>query len=86
MNVEGTDMGTRDTYRYILRQGHRTVYVGITDDPGRREGEHSADKVFDRMAIQGPRVTRGTAEKWELDAIDRYKSGHSGHGPKYNKT
>ena len=27
----------RDTYKYELKQGNKVVYVGITDDPGRRE-------------------------------------------------
>lgn len=33
-------MANRDTYKYELRNGNKVVYVGITNDLGRREAEH----------------------------------------------
>ena len=30
-------MAKKDTYKYELHDGHRTVYVGTTKDPERRE-------------------------------------------------
>ena len=75
----------RDTHRYELWQGHRKVYIGITNDPGRREGEHRAGGVdFDRMEIVGPAVTRDSALDWEQDALDTYMQGHGGETPEYN--
>ena len=46
-------MGKRDTYKYELTKGNRVVYVGITNDPERREAEHHQDKDFDKMKIVG---------------------------------
>ena len=36
-------MKKKDTYKYELHDGHKTVYVGTTKDPKRREAEHRAD-------------------------------------------
>lgn len=33
-------MAYRNTYKYELRNGNKVVYVGITNDLGRREAEH----------------------------------------------
>ena len=32
-------MAKKDTYKYELHNGHKTVYVGTTKDPERREAE-----------------------------------------------
>lgn len=79
-----TDMAERNTYRYLLQNGSEIVYVGITNDPVRREAEHSVDKNFTSMKIVGPKVTRTTAEQWEENRIATYKSNHEGRRPKYN--
>ena len=56
----------RNTFRYVLKQGPRIVYRGITNDPPRREGEHRGDgKTFSKLVVVGPAVTRPAAEKWE---------------------
>ena len=39
-------MANRNTYKYELTRGNRVVYVGITNDPSRREAEHRQDKDF----------------------------------------
>ena len=78
-------MAERDTTRYELRNGNKVVYVGITNDPIRREQEHAADKNFTKMVTIGPRVTRATAEKWEEERISTYKQNHQGERPKYNQ-
>ena len=41
-------MEKRDTYKYILKDGNKVMYVGITDDPQRRESEHKRDKDFQK--------------------------------------
>ena len=51
----------RDTYRYTYSDG----YVGITNDPERRAGEHSRAGRPGPMRVVGPRVTRESALRWE---------------------
>lgn len=38
-------MEKRNTYKYILKDGNKIKYVGITDDPQRRESEHKRDRI-----------------------------------------
>lgn len=79
-------MAKKDTYKYELHDGHRTVYVGTTNDPERREAEHRADgKEFTKMAIIGGPSTSEGAGKWEEERIDTYKRNHGGDRPKYNQ-
>ena len=68
----------------VLRK-YIKVYIGITNDPERREDEHKQDKDFDRMKVEGPCVSRETAGEWEKDALDKYRKGHGGRAPKYNE-
>lgn len=80
-------MTKRDHWRYELRNGHEIVYVGITYDPERREGEHrSKEKQFTKMDIIGPAVTKKTAEQWENERLKTYQRSHKGKNPRYNKT
>lgn len=46
-------MSKRNTYKYELTKGNKVVYVGITNNPGRREAEHRQNKNFDKMKIVG---------------------------------
>ena len=79
-------MAKKDTYKYELHDGHRTVYVGTTNDPERREAEHRADgKEFTKMTIIGGPSTSEGAGKWEEERIDTYKRNHGGDRPKYNQ-
>jgi predicted GIY-YIG superfamily endonuclease len=39
----------RDTYKYELKDGKKVVYVGITNDPERREAQHRQEKNFGTM-------------------------------------
>lgn len=41
-------MSKRNTYKYELTKGNKVVYVGITNNPGRREAEHRQNKNFDK--------------------------------------
>ena len=74
----------RDTTRYTLRNGQKIVYIGQTNAPERREGEHHVDKKFDRMQKEGPKVSKETALDWEQEALERYRRGHQGNTPRYN--
>jgi predicted GIY-YIG superfamily endonuclease len=76
----------RDTYKYELKNGNKVEYVGITNDPQRREAEHRQNKNFDKMEIIGRVSTRESAEQWETNRIGIYKRNHSGELPKYNQT
>lgn len=79
-------MAKKDTYKYELHNGHKTVYVGTTKDPERREEEHRADgKDFTNMTIIGRLSTPEGAGRWEEERIDTYKRNHGGDRPKYNR-
>lgn len=77
----------RDTYRYRLYHKHQIVYTGISDDPERRAMEHTRAGIrFTSMSVQGPAVTRDSAERWEEDQLAKYRRSHRGRNPRYNKT
>ena len=79
-------MNKRDTNKYILKEGNKILYVGITNKPIRRESEHRREKVFQKMEVIGHAVTRKSAEKWETERIKQYKRNHNGQVPPLNKT
>jgi len=76
----------RDTYIYQLKEGRKIVYVGITNNPNRRAIEHdNTGKEFTHvLLIRGP-MSRERAEKLEKEYIQKYKRGHKGKPPRYNK-
>jgi predicted GIY-YIG superfamily endonuclease len=74
----------RDTYPYLLKNGRKTVYIGITKDPNRREQEHKSEgKRFTQMIRKFP-CGEETARKREEEMIKRYKRNHGGKKPRYN--
>lgn len=74
----------RNCWFYELRDGHEIVYYGISNDPDRREFEHSG-KRFTHMNVISVGLTRASAEERELDNIQRYQYQHGGIPPKYNQ-
>jgi predicted GIY-YIG superfamily endonuclease len=82
------NLSEKRTYkRYELKGGRKVVYVGITDNPERRESEHRQDgKKFTKMNVIGSVVTQNSAEKWEEERLQSYRKHHGGKNPKYNKT
>ena len=75
----------QDTVTYELKQGNKVVYVGTTNDPERREQEHSEDgKKFGHMNITSRRMTEEGAKKKETERIETYRK-NQGENPKYNK-
>lgn len=79
-------MANHDTYKYELRNGNKVVYVGITNDLGRREAEHRNEgMVFTSMIKVGNVTTRSGAEAWESGRIATYKENHNGRRPQYNQ-
>ena len=79
-------MSERDTYKYELKERNKLLYVGITDNPKRREAEHRCTKDFSNMKVVGRAVTRESAEKWETERINQYRRNHKGQFPPLNKT
>jgi len=78
-------MESRDTRRYVLRDGRQIVQFGVTSGPLDRE-EHLRDgKRFTSMTVVGPAVTRDTALNWERGRIEGYQRTHEGKRPRYNK-
>ena len=69
---QGKDaMAKKNTYKYELHDGHKTVYIGTTIDPDRREEEHRASgKEFTKMTFWGRPSTAEGAGKWEEERID----------------
>ena len=77
----------REYSRYHLKRGNKITYIGITNDPERREEQHRSEgKRFSHMRIIGPAVTKETAENWEEEALKNYRWSHGGKNPSYNKT
>lgn len=59
-------MTDRDTYKYRLKKGNKTLQSGITNDLERREKEHQRDRGKDVYLQQvGRRTTREAAREWE---------------------
>ena len=61
----------RNHSRYTLRQGRETVHVGITNDPDRREQEHQNQFPGSKLTVDGPKVTKDSAIKWENEQRDK---------------
>ena len=61
----------RGTHRYHYMIGNKISHTGITGDLARREAEHQAKRPGGRIKQQGPRVTRGSAKRWEREQAKR---------------
>ena len=65
MDEEGNYVGAG----IAMKNGNKIMYVGITDDPSRREYEHRRDKEIQKMMVVGRKVSRKSAEDWETKRI-----------------
>ena len=76
----------RDTYRYVLRDGRKTVQFGISNGPDDRVAEHLRNgKRFTSMTIEGPAVTKDSAlDQGDGTGLGVYRETH-GRRPRYNK-
>ncbi len=73
----------RDTVNYVLRDGNKIVYQGITNDYDRRIAEHKKDgKEFTSTSCSVKR-TRNSALQHEANDLERYQR-NQGKLPKYN--
>ena len=76
----------RDTVTYDLKDGHKIVYRGTTDNPKARGEEHRADgKKFTKLVVTSRKMTEEGAKVKESKAIKTYRKDHGGKNPKYNK-
>ncbi len=58
----------RDITKYRIVRNRRTIHVGITNDPARREQEHQQDFGKNaRLVKEGRRTTREGALGWERE-------------------
>jgi predicted GIY-YIG superfamily endonuclease len=64
-------MVERDTFKYHLKKGHKTVHRGITSDLMRRENEHQSEFPGSKIVQIGRRTTREAAYKWEREGGKR---------------
>ncbi len=75
----------QDTVTYELKQGDEVVYIGITNDPKRREQQHEKEgKKFSSMKVTSKRMTEDEARRKEAELLATYRKNH-GKNPKYNK-
>ena len=58
-------MAAKDTYKYHLKKGRKTVHRGITNDLARREAEHQSESPGTSIQQVGRRTTREAALRWE---------------------
>ena len=71
---------------YKLVDKGKTKYIGTTNNPKRRNAEHSkSGKKYDYLQVTSSRVSKSEAEKRETRNIRSYKKA-TGKRPKYNKT
>jgi len=76
----------RDTVVYELYDNRKKVYIGITDDPIRREQEHKDEgKNFKSMKVITPKLKNESAIEREEQMIEMYQKNHNGRMPRYNK-
>ena len=55
----------RDTYKYLFKEGNKTLHGGRTDDLKRREQEHQQKWPEGHIKQVGRKTTEEAARKWE---------------------
>lgn len=73
----------RDTVNYVLRDGKKIVYQGITKDYNRRIAEHKRDGKKFTSSSSSVKRTRNSALQHEANDLERYRR-NQGKLPKYN--
>ena len=72
---------------YTLRgRNQRINYVGTTNNPGRRAGEHKSEGKSGELQTETRPMSRGAAEKWEANRLKAYRDNHGGKNPPHNRT
>ena len=69
-------MAVKDTYKYHLKVGNKTVHRGITNNLERREAEHKGETPGSHIQQVGRPTTKEAALRWERMGGKRpYKHG-----------
>ena len=72
---------------YTLRgRRGRVNYVGITNNPARRHGEHKQEGKPGSLKIETRPMSRSAARRWEGARLAAYRRNHGGNNPRHNKT
>ena len=76
------------TYDVVRGRGNQVVYRGRTSqDIDDRAAKHRSEgKEFDRIVPTSRRMTDDGAKQREAESLERYRRGHGGRNPLYNKT
>lgn len=78
--------GEKKKVTYKLVKDGSAVSIGTTNNPARRNAEHSASgKNYDYLQVTSPRVSKTEAERREARNLESYRKA-TGRKPKYNKT
>lgn len=79
-------MDNKKKVTYKLTKNGKAVYLGSTNNPSRRNFEHSkSGKNYDYLEVTSPKVSKFEAERRESRNLSSYKKA-TGKRPKYNKT
>jgi len=71
---------------YKLVKVGKANYIGTTNNPSRRNKEHSSSgKKYDYLEVTSSRVSKSEAGRRETRNLKSYKKA-TGKNPKYNKT
>ena len=71
---------------YTLRGRNQKInYVGTTNNPGRRTGEHKSDGKSGHLQTETRPMSRGAAERWEANRLKTYRDNHGGKNPPHNR-
>ena len=86
---KGQVRGGRSVQYSITSSRGRTKYLGVTNNPSRRAGEHRESGKLargDRFRVETRPVSRAKAERVESAKLASYRSSHRGRNPQHNTT
>ncbi|MBC6444484.1 MAG: hypothetical protein GDA50_03500 [Alphaproteobacteria bacterium GM202ARS2] len=73
-------------YCYDVKDSYEVVYRGITNDPKNCEKQHKEQGwQFTHINMSSKRLTYEEARKIETIQLRKYRLGHHGKSPRYNK-
>ena len=85
--VKRTSTGSCGVRGYTLQgRNGRVNYVGVTNSPSCRAGEHKQDGKRGSMRVETQPMSRPAARKWEADRLAAYRRNHGGNNPRHNQT
>ena len=82
-----TSGGRSKARGYTIRGKHGSIdYVGVTNNPARRAGEHSRDGKSGSLKVETRAMSRESARNWEARRLDTYRRNHRMNSPRFNRT